>query len=81
MAVTLTMNGKEITVEDGMTLLDAARDGFVSDVDCCASQFVPRSEGCREVARVNESNTLGVCHVAKRDGRWKYEKWYISMSF
>jgi NADH dehydrogenase/NADH:ubiquinone oxidoreductase subunit G len=47
MAVTLIMNGKEITVEDGMTLLDAARENGMDIPTICFHEATTANGLCR----------------------------------
>src|SRR5512147_2192031 len=47
MAVTLTMNGKEITVEDGITLLDAARENGMDIPTICFHEATTANGLCR----------------------------------
>jgi NADH dehydrogenase/NADH:ubiquinone oxidoreductase subunit G len=47
MAVTLLMNGKEITIEDGMTLLDAARLNGIDIPTICFHEATTANALCR----------------------------------
>ena len=74
MTITLLMDGKEITIEDGMTLLDAARDNGIDIPTICFHEATTANGLCRMcVVEVEGQRLLQPSCIVKAAGNMQVQ--------